>query len=284
MASPHARRSRSARTAPPLRGTPLLEALIGGWRPLVRMEVAGFALLRSRGITRRANSAVAVDAPTGRDVLALEAAVSRLEGMWEATQEPPTFRVFDGHEPAGLDELLASRGYGTAGASHVLEKPLTGGPRAQAAPASHEVTVVGPLEETWFDAAWQLAPRDGEHARSTLHDILAGTPAVQVMVQAPETEGYQEPIGVGRAALVEAGRERIAVLNMIAVHPEHRRQGIARELSRTLLTHAAQQGATRALLEVETANPAAHALYTGLGFRRTTGYHYRVRPLPGEST
>lgn len=89
---------------------------------------------------------------------------------------------------------------------------------------------------------------------------------------------------MGRAALAEAGRERIAVLNMIAVHPEHRRLGIAKALSRTLLDRAAQQGATRALLEVETTNPAAHALYTGLGFQWVTGYYYRVRAAAGEAT
>lgn len=248
----------------------------------MRLDIDGFALLRSRGITRRANSAVALDAPPDRGDL--EAVISRLEGMWAAVQEPPTFRVFKGHEPTTLDDLLATRRYGTAGASHVLELPLAPRPRAGTDRVTQLEAVVGALDDTWFDAAWQLAPRDGEHARSTLHDILAGTPAVQVVVPTPALEGPQEPIGVGRAALVEAGRERIAVLNMIAVHPEHRRQGIARSLSRTLLDRAAQQGATRALLEVETTNTAAHALYTGLGFRRITGYHYRVRPAPGEAT
>lgn len=270
-----------AKTDPLSRGY-LLETLIGGWRPLARLDIDGFALLRSRGITRRANSAVPIDPRAHTD--ALEDAVARLEGMWEAVQEPPTFRVFEGHEPTALDDLLVTRGYGTAGASHVLELALAPAPRAGAGQAPPHETVVGALDETWFDAAWQLAPRDGEHARSTLHDILAGTPAVQVMVPAPATAKEQEPIGVGRAALVEAGRERIAVLNMIAVHPEHRRQGIAKALSRTLLDRAAQQGATRALLEVEITNPAAHALYNGLGFQRITGYHYRVRAAPGEAT
>src|SRR5699024_6244618 len=88
MAS-RSRNSTAARGPRPLTGTRLLEALIGGWRPLARLDVEGFALLRSRGITRRANSAVALEVPADRD--ALEQAVSRVEALMQsAGARPPS--------------------------------------------------------------------------------------------------------------------------------------------------------------------------------------------------
>ncbi|MGO2774980.1 MAG: GNAT family N-acetyltransferase, partial [Brachybacterium tyrofermentans] len=90
------------------------------------------------------------------------------------------------------------------------------------------------------------------------------------------------PIAVGRAALVEAGKGTAAVLNMIAVHPRRRREGLGRAVSRTLLAIAAVQGASLALLEVEKDNAAASTLYRRLGFASRGAYHYRVGALPAD--
>lgn len=261
------------RAARPLAGRRLVAALIDGWRPLARLDVDGFALLRSRGVTRRAHSALALDAP--EDPAALRAAVERIEGLCAAAGEGATFRILDVHGPASLDALLAERGYVREGRSALHTLDLT---RAPDPGASGEIRV-GALDEEWFEAAWELAPRPGEQARDTLHDILAGTPAVQVLLRpAPGAA----PVAVGRAALVETGRERTAVLNQIAVDPAHRRQGLGRDVSRTLLAVAARQGAVRALLEVEEDNRAARSLYRRLGFRELGGYHYRVGAAPAD--
>lgn len=257
----------------PLTGRPLVEALIDGWRPLARLDVDGFALLRSRGVTRRAHSAVALDAPDSPS--GLLRAVERIEGLCAAAGEPATFRILDLHGPAPLDALLAERGYTLEGRSAVQEIALDRAP----APAPAAEIRVGGLNEEWFEAAWRLAPRPGEEARRTLHDILAGTPAVQVLLRPAPGEA---PVAVGRAALVETGRERTSVLNQIAVDPAHRRQGLGRDVSRTLLAVAARQGAVRALLEVEEDNRAARALYRGLGSRELGVYHYRVGAAPAE--
>ncbi|APX32260.1 hypothetical protein BH708_05450 [Brachybacterium sp. P6-10-X1] len=263
-----AKNPRGATASRPLGGHHLTEALIAGWRPLQRLDVGGFALLRSRGITRRANSAVALDAPASPDDLA--AAIGRVEGLYEVAGDVPTFRVLDSQGPEGLDDALCERGYRREGDSELLTTSL--GPGRGDVPHGGAEIRTGALDEDWFEAAWQLAPREGERARETLHDILAGTPAVQVLLRA---EG--EPVAVGRAALVPAGKETAAVLNMIAVSPAHRREGHGRALSRTLLALAVVQGARRALLEVERDNDAARAMYRQLGFDRLGDYHYRTR-------
>lgn len=47
----------------------------------------------------------------------------------------------------------------------------------------------------------------------------------------------------------------------IAVHPEHQRRGIARQLCAALFVEAKRRGATALTLEVRTSNAAAQALY-----------------------
>ncbi|WP_114855304.1 N-acetyltransferase [Brachybacterium sp. YJGR34] len=265
---------RSRRTSPaaprPLSPSRRLEALIAGWRPLQRLDIDGFAVLRSRGVTRRAHSVVALEAPEDRD--ALEAALERVESLVRAAGEAPVHRIVEGVSPTGLDPLLRERGEAMRGRSEIWELPLAG-TAAAAPPAATARIAVGALDPDWFESAWHLAPRPGEGARETLRDICAGTPAIQVSLPA---EGTDAAGAVGRAALVEAGREQVAVLNLLAVDPAHRRRGLGRDLTRSLLALAAMQGAQRALLEVESENTAAKGLYRALGARRVGTYHYRV--------
>jgi ribosomal-protein-alanine N-acetyltransferase len=66
-------------------------------------------------------------------------------------------------------------------------------------------------------------------------------------------------------------------ITALAVHPDHRRRGLARQLVEALLALGRQAGAERATLEVARSNGAARALYAALGFREvaTRGGYYR---------
>ncbi|MGH7206229.1 MAG: ribosomal protein S18-alanine N-acetyltransferase [Nitrospiraceae bacterium] len=55
----------------------------------------------------------------------------------------------------------------------------------------------------------------------------------------------------------------------LAVEPSARRQGIASELVRFMLTFGRAHGAVRAILEVRASNVAARSLYEQMGFRQT---------------
>jgi ribosomal-protein-alanine N-acetyltransferase len=59
--------------------------------------------------------------------------------------------------------------------------------------------------------------------------------------------------------------DEMHILNL-AVAPEFRRQGIARKLVLSALSHARSKGARRAFLEVRASNTAAQKLYSSLGF------------------
>ncbi|MBM5816296.1 MAG: GNAT family N-acetyltransferase [Cyanobacteria bacterium K_Offshore_surface_m2_239] len=65
-------------------------------------------------------------------------------------------------------------------------------------------------------------------------------------------------------------------ITAVAVHPEHRRRGLARQLLEALLRLGQEAGAERATLEVAKGNEAARALYAGLGFQEVAlrrGYY-----------
>jgi GNAT superfamily N-acetyltransferase len=260
--------------APALTGTALVETLLGGWRALSRLDVDGFALQRSRGVTRRANSVVPLDAPT--DPADLEAALTRIEGLLAAAGESPCFRLFTGegidHEP--VHAVLEQRGYEPDAPVHVLQRPLA---EHRGAPDPRAAIAVGAPSPDWLEASWRLAPRAEDGARETLRDLMAGTPAVYLALSDPES-GTRETLAVGRAALVPHRRRTIAVLDQIAVAPERRREGLGRAVVRSLLSLAAVQGADLALLEVEESNTAARALYRGERFAPAGGYRYLTRP------
>lgn len=94
---------------------------------------------------------------------------------------------------------------------------------------------------------------------------------------------------VGNLSLIPTYRQhewRYIIAN-VAVHPDYRRRGIARELVNQSILHMHKQGADSAWLQVREDNPPAVRLYRELGFleraRRTTWVHKDISSLPIQS-
>ncbi len=92
---------------------------------------------------------------------------------------------------------------------------------------------------------------------------------------------------IGNLSLIPMRQQghRIYLIANVAVHPDHRRRGIARALTQTALDRLEQRQVWAAWLQVRDDNPAAHHLYLSLGFveraRRTT---WEARPSPRSMT
>ena len=71
------------------------------------------------------------------------------------------------------------------------------------------------------------------------------------------------------------------MLDAIAVDQERRREGLGRATVQSLLALAAQQGASRAILEVESSNAPALGLYRSERFRPLGTYAYFSLPGHG---
>ncbi len=84
----------------------------------------------------------------------------------------------------------------------------------------------------------------------------------------------------GRA--VACGRISVAgdlgVLTAVEVDPSSRRQGLGAAITSALAAAAAGRGARRILLQVETGNAPARALYQRCGFRDSHRYQYMIAP------
>jgi ribosomal protein S18 acetylase RimI-like enzyme len=64
----------------------------------------------------------------------------------------------------------------------------------------------------------------------------------------------------------------------MATAPGARRRGHGRAILHALASWGASRGCTRALLQVDSGNEAALALYAGAGFVAQHEYRYRILP------
>lgn len=126
-----------------------------------------------------------------------------------------------------------------------------------------------------------------QHMRSTANNasLLRWTALTSEWTSAPLTGCVWEQDGriVGNASLIPyyLGGKRYYLIANVAVHPDYRRQGIARQLTEHILQHARARNVPEIWLHVRDDNQGAVDLYTSLGFsertRRTTwGYHAQV--------
>jgi ribosomal protein S18 acetylase RimI-like enzyme len=81
---------------------------------------------------------------------------------------------------------------------------------------------------------------------------------------------------------VACGRISVAgdwgALTAVEVDPACQRQGLGLAITAALAAAAADRGASRVLLQVETGNAPARALYSRCGFRESHRYHYMLAP------
>lgn len=110
------------------------------------------------------------------------------------------------------------------------------------------------IERRSFTTPWSLA-----HFQSQLDSKVHAYNRVALSPQVPG----REVLGYLCAWLVA---DEVHLLN-VAVHPDHRRQGIATRLVRSLVRESRRRKARRIFLEVRTSNTAARRLYGKLGFR-----------------
>ena len=80
--------------------------------------------------------------------------------------------------------------------------------------------------------------------------------------------------------------ERVWLLSNVAVHPSFRRRGIARTLVELAIKETRRHGGRHLMLQVQSENAAARALYESLGFRTVErvsefyGVHVHIAPAP----
>jgi GNAT superfamily N-acetyltransferase len=212
--------------------------------PGVEHEWLGGWLLRfGHGSTRRANSAVPLDVPTGGGVSTLI--------DWYATRGPAPL-------VAAPDRLLrVPPGVPTDGENLVMTGDVTTQRRSA-------VSIAARPDDEWLRLYRREVPVD------VLTAVIDGEVAFATAAGA----------AVGRAAVTTApDGTRWVGLSAVHVTDGVRRRGLARGLCHALLAWAAEQGATRAYVQVLADNTAATRLYESMGFV----VHHRSRYVDARS-
>ena len=245
------------------------------WPPARVVDVDGWRVGLSGGLTRRANSVLPLGTP--QDVTAT---LDRVEDLYAQEGQPPIVRVCRA-SPRGLDDLLALRGYAVMSRTDVLVRDLDGvepaRPTVRTAAGPVRVAVADRPDDAWL-AVWSgskarlhatgAAAEADDTSLRLARTVLGGAPAVYLTAADPT--GL---VGVVRAAFAE---DWVAVSCLVVV-PGARRHGLGRYLTLRALDEAAQRGARRVFLQVEAENTAAGSLYVRLGFQPAERYVYRER-------
>lgn len=233
------------------------------WPAPVREWMGDWILRAADGWTNRANSAL----PLGDPGLPLGAAVEACKSWYAQRSLTPRITVPLPVRRNVADVLTGLDWYAqppvlvqTAGLTDVLAAvPMSGPP-------------VDLLSEPSADLLRVVAARKAS-LPAAAHHVMTSVPAVRFA----EVRHEGALLALARGAVVEGTLH----IGLVEVADSARRRGLAQQVSRALAAWAADQGATRAVLQVEEENHPAVRLYAGLGFRTHHRYiTYAWRGVP----
>jgi ribosomal protein S18 acetylase RimI-like enzyme len=247
-----------------MQGLPVLDELMANaWRPVVVETQGGWRYRWAEGVTRRANSALALRTNAGVGEL-----VARAEAFYTERGAPTLIQVSTASARPDLVTHLEGRGYRST-ARTLVEVASTRDVIDRLGPSAFEIEITDVPTDEWFDAYWAVEARRGRgHGDATVcRDVLLapGLP----MAFAAARHGT-DVVGVGQL-VIERGWGGVQCM---ATDPGHRGRGVARAVLAGLAADALRRGTGRLYLAVMADNAAAAALYRRAGFRAVHEYSY----------
>jgi N-acetylglutamate synthase len=228
------------------------------WQAPDTERLGGWLLRAADGFTGRANSAL----PLGDPGVPLPEAVNAVGDWYRRRGLRPMIVLPGGAGPDPLEPFLTERGWvPRPGPALVMTADIAD------IPASRADVEFTPEPDAAFLRLYRYRGQDLPPIARTL------------MMSAP-WQAFGSIRRDGRAVAV--GRVSVAgewgALTAVEVDSACQRQGLGRAITAALAAAAADRGARRVLLQVETANAPARALYVRCGFRDSHRYHYMLAP------
>ena len=228
------------------------------WQAPDSEPLGEWQLRAAAGFTGRANSAL----PLGDPGCPLPEAVTAVEQWYRRRDLRPMIVLPQGAGPAHLEDHLTERGW--------LPRP---GPAfvmladTAVLPASQAEVGFAPEPDAAFLGLYRYRGQDLP-------------PIARTLLMSAPWQAFGSIRRGGRAVAV--GRVSVAddlgVLTAVEVDQACHRQGLGTAITAGLAAAAAAQGATRILLQVETGNDPARALYLRCGFTDSHRYQYMMAP------
>ncbi|MFE0811406.1 GNAT family N-acetyltransferase [Streptomyces sp. NPDC058794] len=229
------------------------------WRPVESECLGGWELRAAGGFTRRANSVL----PLGDPGMPLGEALTAVRRWYGDRGLPAYVQTATGAE--GTQELLCAELERRGWVREVTAEVWTGG----LAPVADRAEGTGAVLSREADEGWL-----SRYQRKGVSDV-----ALRVLGSGPSVwfatvPGTDSPAAIGRCVV----DGRWASFAAVEVDPAQRRRGLATAVMAALARRALDEGASAAWLQVEADNPAARALYTGMGFAAHHAYHHYREP------
>jgi ribosomal protein S18 acetylase RimI-like enzyme len=221
----------------------------------------GWVLRFARGYTKRANSVN----PLYPSRMAVGQKVRQCEEIYAAKGLPSIFRLTSFAAPAGLDELLAERGYRKLDTTLVLSLELRGW--ATPEELGHG-TVCDEALDDWLSHFGSLLAQSAT-GQGVHREILEAIPSRRYLVS---RYASAKPVSCG-VGVLDGG---FVGLFDVVTHPDRRNEGHATALVTAVLRRARRAGASHAYLSVVLDNQPARCLYDKLGFEELYRYWYRI--------
>jgi GNAT superfamily N-acetyltransferase len=215
----------------------------------------GWLLRAANGLTGRANSVLPLRA--GARPLAQKIAAAE---RWYAERDlPARFQLSPASLPDGIDDELAARGY------RIPQPPVSVETATlQANEPDERVVLAAAPDDEWI-ALW--GGSRGFDDAATMRALLTGSLGSTVFARIDGSS-------IGRAVAHDGW---LGITSMLTA-PASRRKGFGRAVLTTLLAWGRARECERALLQVESTNKPARALYAAFGFAEHHAYHYRLAP------
>lgn len=243
-----------------------------GWVAVEQGGLGSWLLRSAPGFTGRANSVLAVGDPT----LPLDPAIDYCERWYAERGQKPMFQVSGGPgfrvEDTGLGSALLDRGYVVGGGREDWERVLVLTGRSAGVPplTTGSLAVVADAK---LSADWLMAyGLDHRVVPGVTEAVLTGSDSQLFLSIRDETSGRLDAIARMSMHPGWAG------VFGLWVHPDHRRQGLARTVMSAIATVARDHALPAIYLQVSGDNTAAVAFYKDLGFLVHHEYAYLVQP------
>ena len=236
------------------------------WPPLENVSLDGWQLRAHTVPSRRVNS-VWPNAWYGHIPLALK--LEQVEAYYFDKSQPARYQVCPAALPAGLDDVLAARGYETDARTGVQVGAAesvyaAAGARMRDDPA---IEISESLTLEWAETYCRVQGAPISDAPKRMEALgRIGLPSVYVSIN---VDGVRAAVGRG-----VRGEGWLGIFGM-ATQEDFRRRGLATAVLRALAATAIDHRVDNLYLQVMDENAAARQLYAGLGFSNLYHYHYR---------